>query len=86
MSLETCKARLAAATPDALRSVIDEHDHVGEWEEGAFSFIDHAPTDLKLALDVIEAAKAVLPMLDYDANAPGMDVLRCALDAFEQAP
>lgn len=52
--------------------------------------IAHAPTDLRLALDVIESAKAVVSYEEVIAPTPGCDCPGCrlfaALDAFEAAP
>jgi hypothetical protein len=89
MSAESLRARLDAV--DALKEkptlarVIQS-----EWVTTEESdVLAHAPTDLRLALDVIEAAKRYIELQHREDNAGRIDAgmarrdLREALDAFE---
>lgn len=84
---------MAVATPDAF---LDEVDGDFRRRRGSEDLIAYAPTDLALALDVIEAAKKVRHAVDTPASPVGvlafarldaaLDDLRVSLDAFEAAP
>jgi hypothetical protein len=85
VATESVRARLAAATPGPWETV--QGDFAEFQSEANYDLIAHAPADLALALDVIEAAKRYVDAWNKGRYlGPTIAEMERAIERWEEAP